>query len=702
MPPPTNELISDTSLVGGLPTISRGEDWKTAVINRILGNLPPLERGPQNEKTKQPGIPKTSIHEDAIQIISLELLQVLVPMVNNPDVPLDEREVAFKTLKNEFLEELRKNSVLNQYEHHLQNIFVISDSQQRNLLIDSANGYVEAQRQNETSGNLRLSDVDRTRGFYHNAVQKALKSERDKLPKGSSEERRLNGLILHARVKILEAEASNIIKLDPKDRELIKKTRELNHETAQLQYDEAKAKFDEAKAAKESPAVLEQLRLEAAQRKVALQAANVALNSSPQPEEIAAAVALRISTIATESSENDLAIAEANQGLKILMARQKQETPGTAAERAIAKEIADLDQKNATLATTRAKLETEKARLAKIQAPPSAQDIAKGQSIIGKNQAQMREAKQRLAEAQAKFDEWANDNQSQARDLKAQVTIAEARSLLSGFERKAAAGQELRKGFQEYYQQWQDVIANIDPNDPDTWGLGDEAQAAFLQGLASNAGQSINTWEDAIKLMAPLQAVYERQEVRERADERLRIEAEERERQIEERERQIKLEDEAREAEKERIRKEEESLRLQEEGLGRTVESMTSMFAPGAVEGPAQYSTLEPPPANVPPPVENIPVAQAVGSAVPSGGGAPPLGIQELLNKYNGMGGGDPYHESEELDLDGSDNNGEEVIIEEISFMPPHPIRKFTPPVARGAPPVIINIGTGGFGPPII
>ena len=66
------------------------------------------------------------------------------------------------------------------------------------------------------------------------------------------------------------------------------------------------------------------------------------------------------------------------------------------------------------------------------------------------------------------------------------------------------------------------------------------------------------------------------------------------------------------------------------------------------------------------------------------------------------MGGGDPYHESEELDLDGSDNDAEEVIIEEISFMPPHPIRKFTPPVARGAPPVIINIGTGGFGPPII
>ena len=64
-------------------------------------------------------------------------------------------------------------------------------------------------------------------------------------------------------------------------------------------------------------------------------------------------------------------------------------------------------------------------------------------------------------------------------------------------------------------------------------------------------------------------------------------------------------------------------------------------------------------------------------------------------------GGGDPYHKSMELDLDGSNNNNieeDEVLVEDISLMPPHPLDcGFVPPMPRGpSPAVIINVGTNG------
>ena len=64
-------------------------------------------------------------------------------------------------------------------------------------------------------------------------------------------------------------------------------------------------------------------------------------------------------------------------------------------------------------------------------------------------------------------------------------------------------------------------------------------------------------------------------------------------------------------------------------------------------------------------------------------------------------GGGDPYHKSMELDLDGSNNNDieeDEVLVEDISLMPPHPIDcGFVPPMPRGpSPAVIINVGANG------
>ena len=423
--------------------------------------------------------------------------------------------------------------------------------------------------------------------------------------------------------------------------------------------------------------------LEAAQH-----ALRVAKASAPEQATI---LGHRVTSSGNQAQESTIRLDQ----LRKKIAQESSEDGKARIQVQIDSEITALDRSKTALEI--AKLQLEKLRQGPVGPTPEQRE---------KISLQIKQARLSLKASTDQYNEWANDNQVAARDLGAQVQIAEARKILENIQEQSAGKKDIRATFQDVMGRWQEVIANIDPNDPDSWGQKDEATAGLVQGLMSAGGKTIATWEDAMALLGPLQSTLDRIESRERADERLRIEAEERAR-------RIKLEDEAREAEKERIRKEEESLRLQEEGLGRTVESMTSMFAPGAVEvAPAPISAAPPPPPAAPPPaaapVEGVASDEDVSAEVnkllgiSGGGGNPPIGIQEVLDKYNGTGGGDPYHESEELDLDGSDNDAEEVIIEEISFMPPHPIKKFAPPVASGAPPVIINIGTGGFTPPII
>ena len=592
-------------------------------------------------------------------------------------------------IRDAVISTIGQNQKYTHYAPYLTQIYVLQDPANRMQIVGRVNNLLEAQRRNRgipAGGGTLDSQIVRLGDAYVSSYGTAIRAEKNDIIDPKSRQ----GQLLEVQLNIAKENLDRLQRNVPSSAATMDEiqlrqnsVQESNIRLQALKDELAYEQSDDGKDALKRKIAQEVARLALAEINLANARKTQVTDTQVTQKTAVAANNVQLSNDQVETSEINLNIL-----------REKRAKAESQDEKDRIK--VQIDSEITALARSKNALEIAKLQLEKLRQGPVGPTPEQREKIS----LQIKQARLSLKASTDQYNEWANDNQVAARDLGAQVQIAEARKILENIQEQSAGKKDIRATFQDVMGRWQEVIANIDPNDPDSWGQKDEATAGLVQGLMSAGGKTIATWEDAMALLGPLQSTLDRIESRERADERLRIEAEERAR-------RIKLEDEAREAEKERIRKEEESLRLQEEGLGRTVESMTSMFAPGAVEvAPAPISAAPPPPPAAP--VEGVASDEDVSAEVnkllgiSGGGGNPPIGIQEVLDKYNGTGGGDPYHESEELDLDGSDNNGEEVIIEEISFMPPHPIKKFAPPVASGAPPIIINIGTGGFTPPII
>jgi len=363
----------------------------------------------------------------------------------------------------------------------------------------------------------------------------------------------------------------------------------------------------------------------------------------------------------------------------------------------------DRDRDLVALDTAELRYELLLAKQAQGPKGPSAMDNRQQQLAIAR-------AEQELLKAQKTWKEWNAPQAEATRRIVGQVGFLRAGEELRSTEQGILLDKTTREWLGSNMQTFLETAEQIDPDNPESWTNFDEAQVALYKGILDQQGKSATSVEDWAKLLAPVQGIVTRME-------RRRQEAE-RDKKQQEKEEETRLEEEAigrsGMAMQSAFSAEATSGLVAPEAIDTTPGAMAAMppasAAPAAVTPGAPEAELAAPPIAGSPPAApgSSPVDALLGDVIieeeqpVAGGGNPPIGIQEVLDKYNGTGGGDPYHESEELDLDGSDNNGEEVIIEEISFMPPHPIRKFAPPVARGAPPVIINIGTGGFTPPII